>query len=47
MNGLKYCIIDMKSYIFLSKLLIFPKNKKLNKKKLELNQLIEQNGFKI
>ena len=42
MNGLKYCIIYMKSYIFLRKFLIFPKNKKMNKKKIEL---IVQNGF--
>ena len=33
MNGLKYCIIYMKSYIFFRKFMIFPKNKKLNIKK--------------
>ena len=33
MNGLKYCIIYMKSYILFRKCLIFPKNKKLNTKK--------------
>ena len=33
MNGLKYCIIYMKSNIFHRKFLIFPKNEKLNKKK--------------
>ena len=33
MNELKYYIIYMKSYIYLRKFLIFPKNKKLNKKR--------------
>ena len=32
MDELKYYIIYMKSYIFFRKFLIFPKNKKLNKK---------------
>ena len=33
MNGLKYYIIYMNSYIFPMKFLIFPKNKKLDKKR--------------
>ena len=42
-NGLKYCIIYIKSYIFLMKFLIFPKHLKFIKK----SRLIDQNSFQL